>query len=304
MSAGVRIRPGTIDDNPPCAAVLVEAVNDLGLRHGSIDADSSLELDEQWPRWRSFFDHLARTGAEFWIAEDVEGRLVGYARSIERDGMFELTEFFVRPGVQSGGIGHDLLDRAFPAGRGDLRLIIATTDIRALACYFRAGVVARFPVLTFTGQSRDVPAVDGLEVEPLELDRDMEIVHHIDEAVLGHRREVDHRWFATEREGHRYMRDGKAVGYGYVGLPGTGGNGPFAVTDPSDLPAAMSHAEGRRHQLGAPETAFEVALHNEVAVGHLLGRGYRMDPFMTLLCSSEPFGRFDRYLFCGPALIL
>ena len=68
--------------------------------------------------------------------------------------------------------------------------------------------------------------------------------------------------------------------------------------------AVMAHAERRRHELGAAETAFEVALHNRAAVDHLLARGYRMDPFLTLVCSSAPFGRFDRYLFCSPALTL
>jgi GNAT superfamily N-acetyltransferase len=299
-----RIRPGTLDDNEACAAVLVQAINDLGRRNGSIDEASALDLAVDWPRWRSFLDHVAATAAEFWVAEDGDGTIIGYARSIDRGGAFELTEFFVRPGVQSQGLGRQLLDRAFPRGRGDLRVIIATTDIRALSRYMRAGVVPRFPVATFSGRSREVALVDGLDVEPLDLERDTDAVNAIDDVVLGHRREPDHRWFAIEREGHRYLRDGRVVGYGYVARPGRAGNGPFAVLEASDLPAVMSHAERRRHELGADETEFEVALHNRTALDHLLGRGYRMDAFMTLVCSSEPFGRFDRYLFCAPALIL
>jgi GNAT superfamily N-acetyltransferase len=304
VASEVRIRPGTIDDNEACAAVLVDAVNDLGRRNGSISEHNAIDLATQWPRWHPFFAHIARTAAEFWIAEGPDGGAIGYARSIERDGLFELTEFFVRPGIQSRGVGRDLLARAFPPGRGDPRLIIATTDIRALSRYLRAGVVARFPVLSFTGAPRDTPLVAGLDVEALDLDRDMDAVHAVDDAVLGHRREVDHRWFAAEREGYRYRRDGRTVGYGYVGRPDRWGNGPYAVLDPADLPAALTHAERRRHDLGAEEIEFEVALHNRGAVEHLLGRGYRMDPFMTLVCSSEPFGQFDRYVFCGPALIL
>jgi GNAT superfamily N-acetyltransferase len=300
----VRIRPGTLDDNSACAAVLVEAVNDLGRRHGSLGDDGVIDLETQWPRWRPFFDHLARTAAEFWVAEGADGEAIGYARSIDRGGAFELTEFFVRPGVQSRGVGRDLLARAFPRGRGDLRVIIATTDIPALSRYLRAGVVARFPVLSFSGPSRAIAHDDRMEAERLDLDRDLDAVHAIDDAVLGHRREVDHRWFAAEREGHRYLRDGRVVGYGYVGLPDRGGNGPFAVLDESDLPAVLSHAEHRRHELGAAETSFEIALHSRTAIDHLLGRGYRMDPFMTLICSSRPFGRFEQYAFCGPALIL
>ena len=302
--SAVLIRQGTLEDNRACAAVLVDAINDLGRRQGSIEDDSALDLEVQWPRWQSFLDHVARTAAEFWIAEGSDGEAIGYARSIDRDGVFELTEFFVRPGTQSQGVGRDLLERAFPAGRGHLRLIIATTDIRAISRYLRSDVMPRFPVTTFTGPAREVPLVSGLDAEPLELDRDLDDVNAIDDAVLGHRREVDHRWFAAEREGYRYLRDGRVMGYGYIGLPDRGGNGPFAVLDPPDLLGVMSHAERRRHELGATETSFEVALHNRTAVDHLLGRGYRMDVFMTLICSSEPFGSFDRYLFCAPALIL
>lgn len=303
-TTATRIRQGTLDDNEACSAILVDAINDLGRRNGSFVDGFAIDAVAQWPRWRSMFDHVARTAAEFWVAEGADGMPFGYARSIDRDGLFELTEFFVRPGVQSRGVGRQLLERAFPLGRGDPRLIIATTDIRALSHYLRAGVVARFPILSFIGRSRDAQVPDGFEVDAIDLDRDLEAVHAVDDAVLGHRREVDHRWFATEREGYRYLRDGDVVGYGYVGRPDRAGNGPFAVLEPSDLPAVMLHAEGRRHELGAEETEFEVALHNEVAVNHLLGRGYRMDTFMTLVCSSEPFGRFDRYLCCGPALIL
>ena len=300
----IRIRAGTLDDNRACVGVLVDAINDLGRRNGSIEEGSALALDVEWARTGPFFDHIARTAAEFWVAEGPDGEPIGYARSIDRDGVFELTEYFVRPGVQSQGVGGELLERAFPNDRGDLRLIIATTDIRALSRYLRAGVAPRFPVVAFTGPARDVALVSGLDVEPLELDRDMDALHAVDDAVLGHRREADHRWFAAEREGHRYVRDGRVVGYGYVGLPDRGGNGPFAVLDPLDLPAVLSHAERRRHELGAAEASFEVALHNRIAVDHLLGRGYRMDGFMTLICSSEPFGRFEQYLFCAPALIL
>lgn len=303
-SGEVRIRPGTLADNFACAAVLADAINDLGRRHGSIDEGSAIDLEAQWPNWQRFMEHIARTAAEFWVADGADGKLIGYARSIDRDGVFELTEFFVRPGIQSRGVGRDLLERAFPSGRGALRLIIATTDIRAVSRYLRAGVVPRFPIVTFTGPAREVAPAGGIDVDPLDLDRDLDAVHAIDDEVLGHRRELDHRWFAQEREGYRYLREGRVVGYGYVARPERGGNGPFAVLDQSDLPAVMSHAERRRHELGAPEAFFEVALHNRVAIDHLLGRGYRMDSFMILLCSSRPFGRFEQYLFCAPGLIL
>ena len=292
-----------MDDNRQCAAVLADAVNDLGRRNGSIDDGSMLRLDDQWDRWQPSFDHLARTAAEFWVAESDDAGIVGYARSTDRAGLFELTEFFVRPGTQAGGVGGELLRRAFPVERGDLRVIIATTEIPALSRYLRAGVSPRFPIVSFTGPSRNATIDSGIDAEPINRD-DLEPMNRIDDEVLGHRREVDHAWLAGEREGFRYVRDGATVGYGYVGVPERAGNGPFAVLDPADLPAVLAHAERRHHDHGAAETTFDVALHNRAAVDHLLGRGYRMDAFMTLLCSSRPFGDFERYVFCTPALIL
>jgi hypothetical protein len=43
---------------------------------------------------------------------------------------------------------------------------------------------------------------------------------------------------------------------------------------------------------------------NQVAVRHLLDRGFKIDPFLTLLMSSRPFGQFDRFIGFGPPLVL
>jgi hypothetical protein len=43
---------------------------------------------------------------------------------------------------------------------------------------------------------------------------------------------------------------------------------------------------------------------NEVAVRHLLDRGFKIDPFLTILMSSRPFGRFDRFIGFAPPLVL
>jgi hypothetical protein len=43
---------------------------------------------------------------------------------------------------------------------------------------------------------------------------------------------------------------------------------------------------------------------NEVAMRHLLGRGFKMDTFLTLLMSNRPFGQFDRFLGLSPPFVL
>jgi GNAT superfamily N-acetyltransferase len=298
------LRPGTLDDNRACFEILRTAVNDLARRIG---AETFGEDDPEgtWRRFQSFFEHLTRTAAEFWVAEAPDaGTIVGYARSVDRDGLFELTEFFVTPGAQAAGIGRALLERAFPDGRGAPRVIVATTDLPALSRYFRSGVVARVPIVTFTGAARAAGVESDLAIERVDAeDEDLAPVDAIDASVLGHRRTVDHRWFRTQREAYLYRRGGAVVGYGYVGPPDSAGSGPFAVLDPADLPAVMAHAEARRTELGASDMSFDVSMDNRPALDHLLSRGYKMDRFLTLLLSSEPL-RTDGYLFTGPPLIL
>ncbi len=51
----------------------------------------------------------------------------------------------------SRGVGRALIERAFPVGRGDVRSIIATTDVRALTRYYGADTAVRFPILTLVG---------------------------------------------------------------------------------------------------------------------------------------------------------
>lgn len=304
-AAPPRLRPGTLDDNQACFEILRAAVNDLARRIGA-EPFGEDDPEGAWRRFQPFSDHITRTAAEFWVAEMPEdGRIIGFARSVDRDGLFELTEFFVSPDAQAAGVGRRLLERAFPPGRGAPRVIIATIDLRALSRYLRSGVVARLPIASFTGAARRSDVTTDLEMARVDSDEeDFASVDGIDDVVLGHRRTVDHRWLRTQREGYLYRRAGAIVGYGYVGLPGGAGSGPFAVLDPADLPAVMAHAESRRSELGASDIAFEVPLSSRVAVDHLLGRGYRMDQFLTLLLTSEPVRPLDGYVFTGPPLIM
>ena len=133
------IRRGTTDDLRPAYEVFRQSLWDLMQRTGLIPAGSPLDTEESWPRHRSLTEHIFTHAAEFWVAEDTDG-VAGMARSIERDGVLQLTEFFVHPRVQSRGVGRELLDRAFPLGRGRHRSILATQDSRALALYLRSGV--------------------------------------------------------------------------------------------------------------------------------------------------------------------
>jgi GNAT superfamily N-acetyltransferase len=302
--AEITLRRGTSGDTEACYQLFMEAVVDLSARQGT---PWEPDLANVWVRMEPMLRLLEEHAAEWWVAEDAaSGELAGYARSVERGGLFELSEFFVRPGRQSAGIGRRLIEAAFPVGRGDVRAIIATTDVRALASYYRAGTVARFPILSLEAP----PTADGVAqqgpgsaLEPVRASTaDLIVLGEIEREVLEFDRgPAETTWLLGQREGYLYLRDGRPVAMGFIGQSGSG---PVAALDPNDQPAVLLHLEGRAHALGREKLGFEVPSVNEVAMRHLLGRGYRIDPFLTLLLTNRPFGQFDRFIGFLPPFVL
>jgi ribosomal protein S18 acetylase RimI-like enzyme len=295
----ITYRPGTLADSHAVFTVFEGALADLSGRLG-VQADMTAGEPEAWWLRRPLFEHLARTAAQFWVAE-VDGDVIGYARSIERDGVLELTEFFVRPGHQSGGIGGELLARAFPAEGARHRVIVATTDSRALGRYLRAGVYPRFPIYFLGRAPSDVTIATDLTVMPItNTSEALPVLARIDQAVLGHRREADHIWLLDVAQGYVYMRRDEPVGYGYIGR----NFGPFALLDAADFPAVLAQVEALAQARGAARVGFEVPLVNKAAVDFLIGRGYRLDGFFAFFMSDSAFGRFENYICTSPPFFI
>lgn len=244
------------------------------------------------------FEFLAKTASQFWVAER-GGEIVAYARSVQHDGLQELTEFFVEPSQQSGGIGGGLLSRAFPKTEARYRTIIATFDERALYRYMNAGVYGRFPLKYFYRKAERVHVETDPRIEPLQLNIHREQIDQIDKEIIGHTRGVVHDWIATDREGLVYKRAGEIVGYGYVGS----GNGPFAVLDDNDFPAALAHVESLMAEKGE-EFGAEAPLINVKAIQYFIERKYQIDSFSAILMSNLPFGRFENYLCFSPEFFM
>jgi len=297
---GIAIRRGTEDDIRPAFDLSIAAMSDLFARQGN---ESLLDGEQFWQHLQSILEHVAVSAAEWWVAiDEADGSMVGYSRSVERGGLFELTELFVRPDRQSAGLGRQLIDLAFPAGRGEVRAIIATTDVRALARYYGAGTVVRFPIATMTGKPRPSESGELAKLEPIPATPDdIPEFAGIETAVIGYPRDADYAWLVDHRDGYLYRRAGRTVGFSFVS---PGGSGPVAALEPADQVAILLHAEGRAHERGMDELSFEVPMPNEVAMRHLLGRGFRIEPPLTLLMSSVPFGQFDRFIVFGPPLFL
>jgi GNAT superfamily N-acetyltransferase len=294
------IRRATADDSRACFDVFLAAIADLTARQ-NVPWDP--EPEDLWSRLQDLYDHLARHAAEWWVAEGaVAGELAGYARSVERGGLFELSEFFVHPARQSAGIGAALLERAFPAGRGEVRAIIATTDVRAQRRYYRAGTAARFPIAALEAAPGTAGPPPDPSLEPVAATlADLGTIATIERAVLEFDRGGELAWLLARREGWLYRHRGEPVGFAFIGRSGTG---PLAALEPEHQVSMLHHLEARAIDLGRERLAFEVPMVNEVAMHHLLDRRFTIDPFLTLLMSSRPFGRFDRFIGMAPPFVL
>ncbi len=295
-------RQGNAADSQAVFQLFMTSVTDLGQRLGEMTitgGEDPIVLESLWKARQSMFAHLARTADQFWVAERA-GRMIGYARSIRRGPIQELTEFFVLPDDQSAGVGRGLLEKAFPPKDEKYRVIVATLDERAQVRYLKAGVYPRFPLKSFSKTP---------EIRPINSDLEFQIMNSavetlfeiaaVDLAVLGHTRPVDHTWIQSDRQGYIYRRAGRAVGYGYVG----GNSGPFALLDVRDYPAVLAHAEsasvGRWDRFGV-----EIPMINSVVVDYVLANGFRMEAFTALFMVNKPFGHFENYIVFSPPFLI
>lgn len=297
----IMYRTGTTEDSLAVFQVFTKSIMDYSQRMnvmaitGGNDPDV---LKSLWERRGPMFEFLARDSAHFWVAER-DGEIIAYARSIEHGGLLELTEFFVSPDQQSAGVGRELLSRAFPVGNERYRMIAATLDERALYRYMNAGVYARFPIKYFYRQAEKVNIPTDLKIEPMRHEIHLEDMHRIDLQVLDHTREPVHRWLIANRSGVVYQRDGKIVGYGYIGHNG----GPFALLDENDFPAVLAHAESSVAETDE-EFGVETPMINRAAIRYFLERKYKMDAFTALFMSNVPFGRLENYLCFSPVFFM
>lgn len=167
-------------DRWPAYRLFRESVWDYMLQRGMAEPEEAPEIEEYFEQQRDLYLHLERTAAEDWVAEDDAGTLLGWARSIERDGHLQLTHFFVDPAAQGAGVGRGLLERAFAPGRGRQRSIIATESPLALSLYLRHGVRVLGMAFSLNGTPRTRKPGGELEVERLpQTDASLDPFHEV-----------------------------------------------------------------------------------------------------------------------------
>ena len=92
---------------------------------------------------------LLQDGVLFLVARDVEGRAVGCAALVRREGYGEIKRMFVDPARRGGGTGRQLLEQltmfARMSGLQVLRLETGIHQPEAIGLYERAGFVRCAP---------------------------------------------------------------------------------------------------------------------------------------------------------------
>src|SRR5579859_4144489 len=230
-------------------------------------------MRDYWTEQLPALEFMTRTADQFWIA-DRGGQTVGYARTIQFDGVRELTEFGVLPAEQSAGIGRELLTRAFSTEGARRRTILASTDSRAQALYLKCSVYPRFFVKYFSRAPERAHVDTDLMIEPVvATDDTLAAFAKVDRVVLDIQRDAIHRFLLGDRQGYLFRRGAHAVGYSYVGQRA----GPFAVLDESDFPAVLAHAESLAAERGAASFGVNVPMINRAAINYLLDRKFRFN---------------------------
>jgi ribosomal protein S18 acetylase RimI-like enzyme len=95
-------------------------------------------------RWRARVAHALTTDPDGCLVAEQDGRIIGAAQAIVRDGIWILSLLVVDPQAQGSGAGRELLDHTLeltsPHGPG---LIVSSNDSRALRLYARLGFSLR-----------------------------------------------------------------------------------------------------------------------------------------------------------------
>jgi ribosomal protein S18 acetylase RimI-like enzyme len=137
-------RPARAQDLERAVELVVRSINDLTERHGFGQKAASRPPHFQLFSLKDDLDGL-------WVAEDA-GLILGFAFSWVCDSFWFLSQLFVSPGHQGGGIGNELIKRtlehAQKAGATNRALITFTFNRASQGLYIRHGMFPRLPIVS------------------------------------------------------------------------------------------------------------------------------------------------------------
>jgi hypothetical protein len=153
--------------------------------------------------------------------------MAGFATSYQRELMWILASYAVRPGLQGQGVGRQLLAAALHHGRGCLRgMLAASADPKAVRRYHQAGF-ALHPQMLMTGtvDRGTLPVVERVREGS---SGDIDLMNSVDRATRGAAHLSDHEVMV---ELHRLLVTDHRTGSGYAYLDGGGSPVLLAATN-------------------------------------------------------------------------
>lgn len=237
----------------------------------------------------------------FWVAE-VDGAMIGFGIAVQREHVWYLAALHVRPAYQSLGIGAEIIRRALAKAKPGSLLTVGAEARNPVsnALYGRFGMFPETALLELSGPATPDGSVVVLRPglpSPGELEA-------IDRATLEVARPEDHEFWASVPGLHSFtlQRHGRAAGYAYVQADGA--IGPIGVQDPTDLARAVDASVAVAADLGATAGRVRIPGVARSAVASLLAKGWRYGDAVTLVLTSAPWGRWDRYVTSGADALL
>ena len=163
--------------------------------------------------------HVFETGTMYVAKQD--DTVLAFAGAITRGAVTFLTDLFVRPRIQSSGLGKTLLSHVLLRDQ-PIHCTTSSTDPRAQALYTRVGMQPVFP-------HYNLEWVRRTDQEPPTLETELEVVEgqtgdpallRWDTQISGRNRPEDHAFWAAQRQSIPlwFQRRGAPVGYAYARL--------------------------------------------------------------------------------------
>lgn len=250
--------------------------------------------------------HILATGT--LLVCERGGRIVGFAGLIRRGEVAFLTDLFVRPDVQSSGIGSALLRRILPGGDGVIRCTLASGDPRAVALYIRAGMRPRWPHFWLRAEPARLGGLPETGVVTVEADPGDAELRRWDAELSGRDRPEDLRFLlgAMDAVPLWFSREGRRIGYGYVQrrspeslwYPDAYRLGPIGARSTAD--AVECALAGVRWARGRADVLWLAVPGPHAALAGLLDAGFQIAHVETFLSSEErPFADVARYVPTG-----